>query len=280
VVEVFKESPYQNWQPLVSTFLEPEDFRPIHFAPNPLYSTLSTKTEGAAYSDLTTPSEGSEITLSLTTKGGLEYISLEAIANDDIQLVRRIIRSLGNAAALTVYSDFWGEVTRTSNYGTNIGGGNTGTSALSDASLKAVLTLMRRKKINNNPLGEANAPKFLIVPPDLEDLAYKLTTSDVYVSSSENATTPNLLKQYNIIPVIVDAWTDTNDWYVCADPKRTDTIAVAFYRGQREPEVRMFDEEAVQDVITRERIPIRVKITFGVKMINPYAFYRNVVGTS
>ena len=140
----------------------------------------------------------------------------ETIANDDVRQVRNIPRKLGQAAADTLYKAVWvttiaGNATAsydsTALYSSH---NNDGTTALGESGLTLVRSAMRSQLAYGDqaglPLGEANTPRVIAVPNELEILAYKLTQSPTAIVSGENATTPNFFSN-GIQVVVVDAWT-------------------------------------------------------------------------
>jgi len=81
-------------------------------------------------------------------------------------------------------------------------------------------------------LGALTAPKFLLVPPDLEITALQVLASDydyTYALSNGTAATVNPLTEGDTFNqrmqfarnrvIVIDLWTDTNNWAASADPR-------------------------------------------------------------
>lgn len=93
---------WQDWRRICSAIVFGADFRTQRRARFGGYGLLPAVSEGAPYQPLTSPPD-EEATYAITKRGGIEDITLEMIANDDVESIRRIPIRLGRSAATTLY---------------------------------------------------------------------------------------------------------------------------------------------------------------------------------
>jgi len=126
----------------------------------------------------------------------------------------------------------------TANYATGA------TTVLADAGLTAAKLLMR--KIKHQGVNVEARPKFLLVPPDLEDTAERLIKSRDFLLQygGDDEATRVMVPPYNphsgslIILVkasLSDATNGTTAWYLIADPKEVPSLALIHLRGNKTP---------------------------------------------
>jgi phage major head subunit gpT-like protein len=126
--------------------------------------------------------------------------------------------------------------------------------------------------------GETNGfvgltPRFLVVPPELWDLAFKITQSGTStVGAAESATTPNPYQ--GLVPIEVPTFTDANDWYLVADPNTVATIEVGFYQGRQDPELLIQDQPAVGSVFTNDEFTWKIRHIWGLTVLDFRGFQR------
>lgn len=274
----------QTWR-AIADIVPVNDFRTQRRVRWGGYGLLDVVSEGAPYPELTSPGD-EEATDSLDKYGGLEQLTMEMIANDDMGVVRRIPVKLGQAAIDTIYDAVWldtieGNATAsydsTALYHTNHA--NTDTDALDEAGLLAAENAMRAQAEYGNQsglkLGAANTPRIMVVPDGLRITASKLVNSPVAVTSAEDASTPNFFQgRYQIIAV--PEFTDQTDWYLFADPARVPALEVGFWQGRDTPELFVQDAQTVGSVFTADKITYKVRHIFYVMIVDHRATYRNV----
>jgi hypothetical protein len=151
------------------------------------------------------------------------------------------------------------------------------TNALDETGLENALVKLRTQTDDRgNPI--SLRPRYIMVPPQLEIPAKKLVQSTTAIS----ATAQGVFNPFQgIAEVIVCDWlTDTNDWYLLADPADVDGIYVAFLRlVGRTPQ--LFTQDSgwrfvgggVPDITqgvgqTSDAIKYRVRHVVGVKAID------------
>jgi hypothetical protein len=273
-----------NWKKIVSTISTANDFRTQKLVLMGGYGDLSTVTEGSAYLTIAEPGEDSITFPALVKKGGLEDLTLEAVANDDVRLFRRIPTSLARAAKRTLYKGVWSILTTNANFPDVAGnvplfdaghGGNIGTTALSSAALAAArLVMLKQAEVTSaEPIGIA--PKFLIVPPDLEETAWVILNTTKVVGNAENDV--SFVNNMGLEIIRVDHWTDVTNWYLAADPTQYDMLEVAFFQGREEPELFLQDQPLVGENFSNDRLTYKIRHIWAVGVADYRPFYRSTV---
>ena len=118
--------------------------------------------------------------------------------------------------------------------------GNLGTAgALSDVTLSEMKTLMKRQKGLRGQQALNISPKFLIVPPELENAALQLLTS-MALPGQNNAGVNNIWR--NALELVVDAELEADgsnllNYFLAADPMLADTIEVTYLNGDDMPKL-------------------------------------------
>lgn len=270
-----------SWRRLVSSTPPINDFRTQRIDRMGGYGTLPTVAEGAPYQPLTTPPD-EEATYKLDKRGGTEDMTIETIANDDVRAIQRIPAKLGRAAAWTLYRFVW-DFLRTNPTLTYdsvalfaAGHGNTDNPA---ALSQSTLSVGRRKMRQQSAYGDTTeilsiVPKFLVVPAALEELAFQLTTSAVAIPATPAgpSNTPNL--HQGMEPIVLDYLTDTDDWFLAADPALAPTIEVGFYQGRQDPELFVQNDPTVGSVFTADKVTWKIRHIYSGTVLEHRSFYR------
>jgi hypothetical protein len=103
----YRRPDLQVWRPFCSEISNVRDFRTQRRMRVGEYGLLPTVDEGGVYTPLVSPPD-EESTYAIAKKGGIESITLEALANDsDIGALRRTPQRMGRAAARTLYRQFF-----------------------------------------------------------------------------------------------------------------------------------------------------------------------------
>lgn len=165
-------------------------------------------------------------TMRLKTFARALNVSRELLVNDDLGLLGDMTAALGEAAAQTEASILVDLVTANPNLsdGTAVfdaSRGNTAAGALDEAGLSAARLAMRKRVgVGGQPI--AVAPKFLVVPPELETTAEKLLA----------AITPTKTEDANVaardLELLVEPRLGPDDWFVFADPARLAALSYAY----------------------------------------------------
>ena len=246
---------------------------------------LPTVTEGAAYTELTW--DDNKETASFVKKGGYLGITIEAIDKDDTGRVRAAPRALAQAAWLTLSKSISGIFTDNSGVGPTMADGdalfhtnhsNLGTTALSLTTWEAAKLAMRKQTElhSSERLGALVVPRYLLVPPDLETTAIQILASEYqYTYALSNGTSapvnPNVVgdglsdrinNARNMI-IVVDLWTDTNNWAAAADPRLHPTIGLGFRYGNS-PEIFSVASPTAGLMFTNDSLPVKVRFFYAV----------------
>lgn len=282
MVAEYAQPSLQTWRELVSV-MTVNDFRTQRIERIGGYGTLPTVAQGAPYQPLTSPT-GEEITYAISKKGGTEDVTLEMIANDDIRAISRIPVKLGLAAAQTLFRFVWDFFVN--NAATSYDAvalfhathGNTDTNALS----QSALSTGRRKMRKQSAYGDSSnvlsiVPKTLIVPPELEELAFQLCTSAVAIPGTPAgpSDTPNI--HQGLKPIVVDYFASGTGWYLGADPNMVPTIEIGFYQGRQDPELFTQADQTVGSVFNADKITYKIRHTYSGAVADHRGLYRGQV---
>ncbi len=260
-----------QWRLLVSDIVPVNDFRNNYRGRMGGYSDLPDVAERGDYTALTSPGD-EKAYYAITKRGGTEDITLEMIANDDVGAVRKIPERLALAAKSTLFNFVIGLMTSnpTCTYDNAplfvSGHGNYSASGLglSAASLNTIRIAMR----NQTPYGQTNiplgiVPRYLWVPNELEDLANKLCNSLanlISAGTTETSDMPNL--HHGMTPVVMDIWTDADDYYVSGD-RSNPMIELGFFMGREEPELFLQSAPEQGSMFLADKLTWKIRHIYG-----------------
>ena len=283
MVAEYAQGPLTDWRKIVSDVVPVKDFRTQRRMRMGGYGNLPTVGQGDTYTALTSPGD-EEATYSPTKRGGTEDLTFEMIRNDDVGAIRRIPVKLARAAGHTLYEFVFDFIKDNGNiYDATAlfvaGHSNLGSTALAAAELLAAINAMRDQTVagSSKTMGGINMPKFMLIPNELFRAAWELVTSAVKIVTNDNATTPNFFTQYGINLIVLDYWTDANNWYLVADPKNVPTIEIGFLDGREEPELFVQDQQTVGSVFTADKITYKIRHIYGGAVLDYRGFYGEVV---
>jgi len=284
LVAEYEQPNLQTWRPIVSSIVPINDFRTQRIDRLGGYGVLPAVNQGAPYQPLTTPGN-EEATYAITKRGGTEDLTLETIANDDLRAVQRIPKRLGLAAAQTLYRFVWDMIQTNAVYtpdSTSLfaaGHNNTAATALSNSNLNAARKAMRKQAAYGDTYDVLSlVPKYLVVPPDLEHLAWQLCTSAVAIPTAAPdgaaANQPNI--HQGMVPIIVDYWSalTTTAWFIIADPNTAPTIEIGFYQGREDPELFIQNDPTVGSVYTADKVTYKIRHIYSGTPLEFRAMYR------
>ena len=270
------------WRKIVSSIVPINDFRTQNRTRTGGYGVLPTVIESGAYTALTSPTdEQVTYTLKDQKRGGTESLTFEMVANDDVGAIRRIPLSLSRAAAQTLFRFVFDFIRTNPLFDPDAtavfaaGHGNLGTAALSNSSAMAARIALRKMAAYGNAseiLG--NPGRYLLVPPDLEELAFQIASSDKQIGTADNQ--KNIF-QGRIEPVVMDYWPDTNDWALVADPANIPTIEVGFFEGREEPELFVQDMPNVGSMFDADKITYKIRHIYSGDVLDYRGMYKAVV---
>lgn len=224
------------------------------------YGNLATVAQGAAYPALASPTD-EKATYAPAKRGGTEDLTLEAIKNDDVGLIRRIPIALARAAKRTL-CEFVLDFVRTNPalydavaffHATH---GNLGSAALDATSLAAARLRMKKQTELNSAKRLGIGPKNIWVPDDLEQ-----TAVDLFKLGTANDKNFIVSLSLNVVPV--PYWTDATDWALSADPMDVPGIEVGFLDNQQEPELFVQDNPTVGSMFSNDKITWKIRHIYG-----------------
>jgi hypothetical protein len=264
---------FDGWRQLVSVG-PVSDFRMQHRTRWGGYGDLPTVAEGADYQPLTSPGD-EEATYKAGKKGGTEEITLEAIKNDDVLLIRRIPTKLSRAAKRTL-AKFVFDFLRVNPviYDTkalfHVDHANLFTGALSKTELAAHRLAMLKQSELTSDDRIGIAPTRLVVPADLQEAAV-----DLFKLNTNNEKTFMQSLTMNVIPVWY--WTDANDWCTAADPADIPGIEMGFMDGREEPELFVQDTPNSGSMFAADKLTYKIRHIYGGAVTDYRAFTKAVV---
>jgi hypothetical protein len=248
--------------------------------------------------------------LVVDTYGAVYGITRHAIVNDEMnELLSSAPTEMGDAAAEfiveTVIAMIESNPTapdgnpmfQTSASG---GRGNQVTAALSEDSLVDAVSWMTKQRDDTGRRIRVSVATLAVGDPRIQLIANRILrsqeagTTATYTGAAGAGSnvfdkgTDNPVR--GIIPddaVVYDPyWSDSNDWYLFADPARVPAFAVGFLNGQEAPQVFLKNPEVRnrlggggEDPYTFEldAIDFKVRMDFGCAPVDPRGAYRSVV---
>ena len=245
------------------------------------FASLSSVSENGAYANLAWAD--TKETYTPAKVGNLVYVTLEMILNDNVRAVTHIPHKLAVAATVTINELVSGLFTAQSGEGSDMTDtyhtfesahhGNKGTTALSSSTLQtAMIAMAKQTNTASKVLGIRG--KYLLVPPDLMYTAAVLAGTDRDIGTAYNNINP-LYGQ--VEPVVVPNWSDTNNWYLMADPAEIECIEVGFLNGREEPELLLQDQGTAGTVFTNDAISYKVRHIYGAGWLDYRGAYGAVV---
>jgi hypothetical protein len=264
---------YQDWQDLVD-IVPIRDFRTYERTRLGGYGNLPAVAENGPYTPLTSPTD-EKATYAISKRGGVETVSLETIANDDVGVIRRIPIALATAAARTLYEfihDFL--ATNPTIYDTTalftVGHGNLGSSALDATSFAAARLAMKQRVEKDSSKKLGILLRHLYIPAELEEAAYNL-----FVRTTNNDETFVQSRKPRVH--VVDYWSDANNWFATADKASVPLIELGFYGGNQTPELFTQDLPTQGSLFSNDQIKYKIRHIYGGNVLDYRGFYGAIV---
>lgn len=291
VVNAFQVYP-KWWEPIVTI----EDFatlQTVRWMTLGGVGELPTVTEGAAYTEMTW--DDNTETSAWSKKGGYLGITLEAIDRDDTRKIQQAPRAIAQAAWLSLSKSVSSIFTTASGTGPTLADSvvlfhsnhsNLGTTALSYSSWVATRTAMRKQtELNSGErLGALVSPKYLLVPPDLEGTALTILLSEGEPNTANRSENPwaegetrdARLASAKRRVIVVDLWTDTNNWAAVADPMLYSSIGLGFRFG-REPQIFSVADPNSGLLFSNDVMPVKARFFYAVGPTDYRGLYKQNV---
>jgi transcriptional regulator with XRE-family HTH domain len=239
---------------------------------------LTSRAEGTDYTPIASLTD-EEVTINMAKSGNFELITEEALLRNDLQWFAKIAPRLNMTALQDIRKAVWDLLLLNGNiYDGNPlfdAGNHANTSAitLSVTNLNTARVAMRKQTTygsTRHELGSGNLPKFLVVPPELENTANQISASQ-FEPSSNLFQVSNLHRGIKVI--VVDHETDVDRFYTVADPANTPTIEVDFVGNTDAPEMWTQDDPTQGEPFDSDQIKIKVRNWFGAAVIDWRGFY-------
>jgi len=279
MVAEYNQPSLSTWRQIVSSVVPVNDFRTQRIDRLGGYGVLPAVNQGQPYQPLTSPGD-EEATYSITKRGGTEDLTLEMVANDDLRSIQRIPVKLGLAASQTLYRFVWDILpTNAAIYDSvalfHATHSNTTSGALSQSALSAIRIKMRQQAAYGDTSDVLSIiPRILVVPSNLEEIAFQLVKSAVAIPATPAgpSDTPNLHSGMDLI--VIDYYSDTNDFYVIADPAMCPTIEMGFYQGREEPELFTQSDQTVGSMFDADKITWKIRHIYSGTVLDYRGFQR------
>lgn len=247
-------------------------------------TNMPTVAEGAAYTNLTTPTD-EEATYTLAKKGGLETLSWESIMSDNLKALQLIPKRLARGAANTLYQfvfELINPATNATIYDTVAlyaagHGSNLRTAALSWTEFDAITLVMNDQTAYNEAnFYVMNQPKYIVVPNELRRTAFEIANSLNTAVSGRAETVNNMYSKMNLEVIQVPYWTDNNNFAVVADPAQSPGIEIGFLNGNQDPEILQEVSNTGSD-FTNDQVRYKLRHVYGGCVVDFRPFVGNVV---
>ena len=254
-----QQTDLQQWRQVASV-TPVSDFRTQERVTIGGYGNLPTVAEAGGYNALTSPSD-LKATYAVTKRGGTETVTLEAIKNDDVRVIRRIPVELALAAANTLYEfvfDFFRS--NPTIYDSvalyHASHGNLYTAALSAAEYATHRLGMAKQTRLSSSKRRGITPARVLVPFDLQETAYNLFVRGQNLDKT-------FVQTINPMVIPVAYWTDANDWCTVADPMVFPMLEIGFLDGREEPELFTQDMPNVGSLFSNDQVTYKIRHIYG-----------------
>lgn len=208
--------------------------------------------------------------------GKIYGLTYEMLINDDLSAFTRMPKMIAGQAVQKQNDLVWDLLLGNSGNGKvmsdnvalfNSAHGNVaGTgAALSITTLAAGRAAMRKQKALDGKSLLNITPRFLVVGPDQELLAFQFTSTN-YVPAKSSDINVSFITS---LQVIVDPRITDNRWFLVAAPGSIDTIEYAFLEGEGE----LFTENRYGFDV--DGMEIKARMVFGTTVLDYRSFYKN-----
>jgi len=196
--------------------------------------------------------------------GNKYVVTFEAMVNDDLGIFAGLLSEFGISSALTAEVRTYQMLTRTGAYSNFVMGDglpifhanhfNKLDLALDSAGLSEAKLTMRRQKL---PSGD-NAyivPKYLIVPPELEDTA-KILVRSTSLATSGNSGEINV--HQNEFTVIVAPHLQPTEWYITTDRR---TLVANYLAGTGRKPIIQLDRSSITEIVYKGMFQVGISVS-------------------
>lgn len=279
LLQEYNQSAYnKNWQKICQ-IIPIQDFRTNHRTRFGGYGNLPIVNQGAPYTALSSPTD-EEATYAVSKKGGTEDVTLEMIKNDDVGVIRMIPKKMATSAARTLFEfvfDFL--ATNPTVYDSkalfHADHNNIATVAFSNTTFVNARIRMMSQTEMNSAKRIGLLPKYVIHPIDLTKTVYDVVAAPR--NSDFDPITAEFVRTLQMEQIEVPYWTDTNNWYVSADPSDICGLEIGFLDGKQDPDIVVQDQPFVGSVFTNDKITWKIIHVYGGAITDFRQFDGNIV---
>lgn len=243
------------------------------------FGSLTQRTvDGAEYTELDWGENKEAYTP--TEYGNIVTVGRRAIINDDLRGIQRLPMLLAQSAILTLNEYISALFTANAGNGPAMGDtvqvfnagshqGNRVTTPMNRANVIALMkVIMKMQNESSKTIGVI--PRTILGPIDLWDTMYEIVQTQFVPDSANNAK--------NIVAdeangglrraITVPNWTDTNNWYLMAEPSQIPTIELGFLFGKEEPDLLSQQDPTSGMVWTNDVLSWKVRHDYGAAWID------------
>lgn len=283
----------QDWRKIAKV-VPYSDFRTHRVITLGWYGQLSTVAKGAAYVQMTSPTDREE-TIALAKKGGLETWTLEDFLNDDLGLIQKMIERIGQAAAWTVYELVFSQIrdatqpTMTDGYtltSQSRSPVNEGTAVMSATAATAKTNLIASivammKQTSGSGHKKGIRPAYAIIPFEKVE-AYAAAVNEL-TGGQTGTDVPQAVRSVLGLAVpeaIIDFGTsNSTDWYLMAEPGEAEVIRLGALNGRTDPETFIADDEKFGSMFTNDQIELKTRLILAAAAVDYAGIYGNDAAT-
>ena len=254
------------------------DFRTRHRIRVGGYANLVAVSQGAPYPALVSPTD-EEAIYAVTKRGGTEDLTLEMIRNDDVASIRLIPLRMARAAVQTLHEFVFDFIATNPTIYDGVALFHSNHANLTSTAFDAPgaqFMIHRRQMRSQTELSNAKAlgilPRVLVVPNTLEEVAYNAFRQDTNLA-------PRMVQTNEIRPqiIVVDYWTDTNNWFTVSSIDQTPLIELAFLDGNEDPEMFVQDMPEVGSMFTNDKRTYKIRHIYGGTIVDYRGFQGAIV---
>lgn len=281
MVKEYRLPGFDDWRKIVSDTGTLRDFRSKKIVRMGYYGELPTVGAGDPYQSTASPTD-EQASYTPSKYGELEDWTWEDALNDDIDAIRRIPRRLALAAKITLYRFVMNFLS--SNGVTSYDSvalfdtthGNKGTTTLTNAALTACVQAMRKQTAKDSTITFLECrPRYIVVPPELEQTAIQLRNSEYEMDGTNNDQTIVNVHKGTFDIIVANHFTDADAWYAVADPRMVPTIEIGFLGGRQVPELFVEAPNSGSN-FTADKSVVKIRFVFGGAVVDHRGMYGGI----
>lgn len=225
-----------------------------------------------------TLSDGAE-KYSVVTYGRIVALTRQAIINDDLRGFDRLIQAFGNSASRLenrlVYSQLIDNPAMADTVALfHADHGNLGTAKLAGIDALGTARAAMRKQTGMQGEKLNIAPRYLIVPPELEQAAYQYTSSQFVPAKAADVNEFRAGGRTALEPVVEPVLNDATAngataWYMAADSAAVDTVEYCYLDGAEGP---VIESETGFEV---DGVSLKARLDFAAKVVDHRGLYKS-----